>query len=149
MARIDLLNKGDRLLDLTLPEALGAVVRLSDFRGRRNLVLFWTHPAGCAPCESLLRELSDNLSQLQSEDAEVLAIVPGSPARTAELKARLAISFPLLVAAEEPTCGQVSMLVADRFGEIFAAARADEADQLLGGAQLAEELAFIQLQCPE
>ena len=149
MARIDLLNKGDRLPDLTLPEALGGTVRLGDFHGRRNLVLFWTHPAGCAPCESLLRELSDNLALLQSEDAEVLAIVPGAPVRTAELKERLAIAFPLLVAAEEPACGQLSMLVADRFGEIFVAARAVEADQLPGGAQLAEELAFIQLQCPE
>lgn len=149
MVRIDRLNKGDRLPDLIFPEASGGLVRLCDFRGRRNLVLFWAHAAGCAPCEELLRELRDSLALLQNEDAEVLAVVPGPPIRTAALKERLAIGFPLLVAAEESACGQVSMLVADRFGEIFAVARADEADQLPGGARLAEELAFIQLQCPE
>lgn len=149
MARINLLNKGDRLSALTLPEALGGMIRLGDFYGRRNLVLFWAHAAGCVPCETLLRELNENLALLQNEDAEVLAVVPGPSILAAKLKERLAIGFPLLIAAEEPTCGQVSILVADRFGEIFVAARADEADQLPGGAQLAEELAFIQLQCPE
>ena len=149
MARIDLLNKGDRLPALTLPEALGGMVRFGDFHGRRNLVLFLSHAAGCVPCATLLRELNENLALLQNEDAEVLAVVPGPSILAAKLKERLAISFPLLIAAEEPTCGQVSILVADRFGEIFFVARADEADQLPGGAQLAEELAFIQLQCPE
>jgi len=41
------------------------------------------------------------------------------------------------------------MIVTDRFGEVFSISRADEQHRLLTAAQLAEELAFVTLQCPE
>ena len=133
--------------DLSLPDDTGRLVRLGDFRGRRNLVLFLTHPAGCVACEEKLRELSGDLNRLRGEDAEVLAIVPGDGAAAAGWR-RLALPFPMLTGGRA-VFGDAAMIVADRFGEIFAIARADADHQLPMTAQLAEELAFVELQCPE
>ena len=149
MTRIDLLEKGDTLPTLSLPEASGEEFRLSDFRGRRNLVLFVTHPVGCAACEAQLRALNDALELLRGEAAEVLAAVPGRPEPVQELKRRLALSFPVLIDAENSLGGKATLAVADRFGEIFAITRADEEHQLPTPAETAGELAFIGVQCPE
>jgi peroxiredoxin Q/BCP len=149
MTRIDLLEKGDTLPTLSLPEASGEEFRLSDFRGRRNLVLFVAHPVGCAACEAQLRALNDALDLLRGEAAEVLAAVPGRREPVQELKRRLALSFPVLIDAENSLGGKAILAVADRFGEIFAIARADEEHRLPAPAETAGELAFIGMQCPE
>lgn len=149
MPPLRLLNKGDLLAPLTLPEASGELVRTGDFHGRRNLVLFLTHPPGCSGCETRLLELDRSLETLRAEEAEVLAVVPGTPERVRELKRRLALSLPLLVDAEAKPGEDAAIIVADRFGEIFAVSRAQGRHALLSAEQLGEELAYVALQCPE
>jgi peroxiredoxin len=149
MVRIDLLKKGDILPILRLPEISGEDVRLDGFRNRCNLVLFLTHPVGCAACEEKLRELNDALELLRSEEAEVLAVVPGHCEQAVELQRRLALAFPVLSDAGAALNGKAVLAVADRFGEIFAITGTDEEHRLPTVAMIAEELAFVALQCPE
>jgi peroxiredoxin len=149
MSRIDLLKKGDNLPNLNFSEALGNEIWLGDFRDRHNLVLLLTHPIGCAACEEKLWELNAALDRLRSEDAEVVAVVPGSPDQVRELQRRLALAFPVLIDAGATSALAATLLVADRFGEVFAVARTDERHHLPSMTQLVEELAFIELQCPE
>lgn len=149
MYPIDLLKKGDILPFLSFPEASGGEVSTGDFRGRCNLVLLLTHPAGCTACEEKLRELHTSLDHLRSEDAEVLAIVPGSPHQVMELQRQLALAFPVLIDARGAPGGEAILAVADRFGEIFAIWRSGHNHRLPTVAETAEELAFVALQCPE
>lgn len=149
MYPIDQLKKGDILPFLSFPEAFGGEVRTGDYRGRGNLVLLLTHPAGCPACEKEMRGLHASLDQLRSEDAEVLAVVPGPPHQVMELQRQLALAFPVLIDARGAPGGEAILAVADRFGEIFAIWRSGQDHQLPTIAEIAEELAFIALQCPE
>jgi peroxiredoxin len=149
MVSIELLKKGNILPAFCLPAASGETVWTGEFRGRRNLVLFLTHPPGCNACEQELRELDEALGELRQEEAEVLAVIPGSAAEVRELKRRLALSLPLLIDADSPLDGGAEMVVTDRFGEIFAVTRAGKEHQLPTPAEIAGELAFIGMQCPE
>jgi peroxiredoxin len=149
MVSIELLKKGNILPAFCLPAASGEVVRLGELRGRRNLVLFLSHPPGCNACEQELRELDSARGELRQEEAEVLAVIPGSSAEVRELKRRLSLSLPLLIDAAPALNGGAAMVVTDRFGEIFAVTRAGKEHQLPTPAQIAEDLAFIGVQCPE
>jgi peroxiredoxin len=149
MVNIELLKKGNILPAFCLPAASGETVRTGEFRGRRNLVLFLSHPPGCNACEQKLRELDDACGELRQGEAEVLAVIPGSAADVRELKRRLSLSLPLLIDADSPLDGGTAMVVTDRFGEIFAITRAGKEHQLPAPAEIAGELAFIGMQCPE
>lgn len=149
MNNVELLKKGNILPAFCLPAASGEEVRIGEFRGRRNLVLFLTHPPGCAACEQKLRELTDARGELREEEAEVLAVVPGSAAEVREMKRRLALSLPLLIDADRTLSGGAAMVVTDRFGEVFAITRSGEGHRLPTVADIAGELAFIGMQCPE
>jgi len=145
----DRLNKGDLLPPLTLPDVAGEMVRTSDFRGRFNLLLFLTHPPDCTHCEETLLELDQSLATKDTDAIRILVIVPGAAAKVLAMKQRLALSIQVLVDAGAMLGNGAAMIVTDRFGEVFSIARADEQHRLLTVAQLAEELAFVSLQCPE
>ena len=149
MLPLDLLKKGDILPFLKLPEVSGGTVTFSKFRGRRSLVLLLTHSADCALCAEKLQELHEALDQLRSEDAEVMAIVPGPPQQGMELQRRLALAFPVLNDDGRLPSDHAVLVVTDRFGEIFAIWRAGQEHRLPTVAEIAGELAFIALQCPE
>jgi len=91
----------------------------------------------------------ESLDRLRSEDAEVMAIVPGPPQQVMELQRHLALAFPVLIDAESPPVNEAILVAADRFGEVFALWRASEEHRLPTGAEIAGELAFVALQCPE
>ena len=149
MYPIDLLKKGDILPTLNLPAVSGGKASPGDVRGRCNLVLLRTHPVGCTACEEQLRVLQEALDQLRSDDTEVMVIVPGSPQQVMELQRRLALAFPVLIDVGSPPGSEAMLAVADRFGEIFAIWRSGVDHRLPTVAEIAGELAFVALQCPE
>ena len=149
MVRIDLLKKGEILPPLNLPEVSRGDAWPRGVRGRCNLVLFLTHPVSCVACEEKLRELNDALALLRGEEAEVLAVVPGHREQVVELKRRLALAFPVMFDAGTALNDKAVLVVADRFGEIFALIGGDAEHRLPTAAMIAEELAFVALQCPE
>ncbi|MBE0596343.1 MAG: redoxin domain-containing protein, partial [Desulfuromonadales bacterium] len=132
-----------------LPEAGGETVGTADYRGRRNLALLLTHPPGCAPCEAKLRELAAGYGELTAGVAEVLAVVPAPVAAAREMKERLGLPFPVLADPEHSLGEEGWLVVADRFGEVFASGRAGERHLIPSVGEIAEELAFIEVQCPE
>lgn len=145
MGLIDQLEKGDSLPALSLGEELST----DTWRGRRNLVLFLAHPLGCPACADMLLGLAAHLDLLRSEDAEVLALVPWGTAEVGEFRRRHALSLPVYPAPESALGTDATLIVTDRFGEIFAIARAGPAHRLPPLPKIAEELAFIGVQCPE
>lgn len=144
-----MLEKGMILPSLRLRELSGGELALDAGRGRHSLVLFLTHPAGCAPCEMMLRELMEGYSELVAEGAEIVAVLPAVPTPGEVFRSGPHPPFPVLVDADRSLDGGAAIVIADRFGEIFHLARAGERHHLPAVAEIAKWLAFIGVQCPE
>ena len=65
---------GDRAPDFSLINQFGESVSLSDFRGKKNVVLVFYPLSFSGICTGELCELRDNFDRFEREDVELLAI---------------------------------------------------------------------------
>ena len=93
------LHAGDVAPDFTLPASDGVTYRLSDFRGRKAVVVAWFPKAftgGCtAECRSL-SELSSAIARRGVENVQCFAASVDRPQTNAEFAAALGLSCPIL-----------------------------------------------------
>jgi peroxiredoxin len=91
------LKPGDDAPDFELRSHRGGLVRLSDFRGKKNVVLAF-HPLAFTPvCATQMSGYESDLQKLAERDAVVLGIsIDPQPAKTAWAKTLGSISFDLL-----------------------------------------------------
>lgn len=156
----ELPSKGRRLMDFELVSSGEEHVMLSDYRGRRNLVLIFCDDS--EECRNLLSALAARYQELRTQEAEVLAIVHLSSIQPREmkLKQRSALPYPVLSDPGGSTHQSVSardaqgkdaaaVYVTDRFGEIFAIYRTLEGTRLPSVPDILSWLEFINSQCPE
>ncbi len=150
--------RGDVIRDFELISSQGHPVLLSEYRGRRNLVLVLAGNSDSA--NSLLSELVQYQPQLAGNEARALAVVPGTRERAYQLKHALHLNFVLL--ADEDRRVHLSMgtadqaghvlpavFVTDRFGEVFAAFKTAQGMALPAVAEIVGWLEFINQLCPE
>ena len=89
------LAPGDAAPDFTLPDADGAKVSLSDYRGKRVIIYFY--PAAMTPgCTKHACDFRDSLASLSAAGLTVLGISPDGPAKLARFRERDGLNFPLL-----------------------------------------------------
>jgi peroxiredoxin Q/BCP len=89
------LAAGDVAPDFTLPDADGAKVSLSDYRGQRVIIYFY--PAAMTPgCTTQACDFRDSLSSLSAAGLTVLGISPDGPAKLAKFRDKEGLNFPLL-----------------------------------------------------
>jgi len=86
---------GDPAPDFQLPDAAGASVALSQFRGRR-VVLYFYPAAGTPGCTTQATDFRDHLAELNGAGIEVLAVSPDPPASLAAFRDAQGLDFPLL-----------------------------------------------------
>lgn len=94
-----LVEVGDLAPDFELPDGTGAKVRLSDFRGKRVLLVFtriFTDKIFCPLCFPHLSNLKKDFNEFQSEDVEVLVINTTSEEMTREIATEQQYPFKLL-----------------------------------------------------
>ncbi len=148
-------RKGELMGDFVLPSAEGTNVQLSEYRGRKNLVLV----LAARQAREFLEALGRCQPQLEHEQAQVLAIVAG-PAEALELQTDAAVRFPILADADKKIHGRLGALdragdplptlyVTDRFGEVFAAFHRAKGDKLPDADGLLDWLSFVNRQCEE
>lgn len=91
------LKIGDEAPDFELRSHRGGTVKLSDFRGRRNVLLAF-HPLAFTPvCATQMSAYEADLSRFDAADTTVLGLsVDAQPAKAAWAKALGSISFDLL-----------------------------------------------------
>jgi peroxiredoxin len=65
---------GDQAPDFELRDQFGATVRLSDFRGEKNVVLIFFTAAFTGVCDGELCTIRDEFADLDSGDSQVLAV---------------------------------------------------------------------------
>ena len=145
---------GQHLHAFTLPDSTGQPVQLWQYLQRSNVVLFFHHGVNCAACEAFLQELAAQLDAYRQEETAVVAIGPDEPAENRQQAARLGHPFPFL---SDPAGGVIaqqglatpSLIIADRWGEIWAAWLGGTNHQLPSEQDILQWLSFIEAQCPE
>jgi peroxiredoxin len=92
-----MLRPGDEAPDFELRSHRGGTVKLSDFRGRKNVVLAF-HPLAFTPvCATQMAGYESDLKRLEARDAVVLGIsIDPQPSKSAWAKTLGTISFDLL-----------------------------------------------------
>jgi peroxiredoxin len=78
----DAAPRGDAAIDATLVDAAGKAVQLSDWRGRRALVLLFmrgfTGEFACFHCSHQIAAWKEAYARVQAAGAEVIAVLPGA-----------------------------------------------------------------------
>jgi len=153
-------STGDMIPFFRLMSAAGEEVRSWDFKGKKNLVIFFTHSLACERCRDYLMVLASRYSDIAGEETEVIAIVPASFEDVAEAKRRLELPYIVLSDPDGAThagfgavnpLGQptAAIYVSDRYGQIYVDRVAGEDDELLSYQDVLSWLLFIEYQCPE
>ncbi len=90
------LEAGDPAPDFTLPTGDGGQVSLSDFRGQREVVLYF-YPRDDTPgCTLEACSFRDNLAALAERGAVVLGVSPDTARSHARFSEKFGLNFPLL-----------------------------------------------------
>jgi peroxiredoxin len=145
---------GHHIHAFTLPDSTGQPVQLWQYLQRSNVLLFFHHGVNCAACEAFLQELAAQVDAYRQEETALVAIGPDEPAENRHLAVRLGHPFPFLsdpagrVIAQEGLATP-SLIIADRWGEIWAAWLAGTNHQLPSEQDILQWLSFIEAQCPE
>ena len=156
--RDELPAKGRRLHDFELIGDVGRKVRLSDYRGRANLVVIATDER--PETAKLLSDAANRYREIKSEEAEVLAILHATFDQVNGCKQRLNLPYPVLAdadgrlhrdlgAADSQGHDSAAVYVTDRFGEVFGVYRTTGGQPVPGIADVLDWLEFVNAQCPE
>ncbi|MFJ3660764.1 peroxiredoxin [Streptomyces sp. NPDC090119] len=87
---------GDEAPDFELKDNHGRTVRLSDFRGEKNVVLLFYPFAFTGVCTGELCELRDNLPQFSDRDTQLLAVSNDSMHTLRVFGEQEGLEYPLL-----------------------------------------------------
>jgi peroxiredoxin len=84
-----------------LPSAQGPEVALEDFRGRQNVVVWFTKGMGCVFCRQHMSQLARVYPEIQKRNTEVLEIVPSSVNRGRQYATKYRLPFAYLCDADD------------------------------------------------
>jgi peroxiredoxin (alkyl hydroperoxide reductase subunit C) len=90
------LSIGDQAPDFTLNDQTRSPVTLSDFRGKKDVLLVFYPLAFSGVCTGEMCTLRDSIDSFRSDEVETLAISVDSSAATAAWAAKEGYEFPLL-----------------------------------------------------
>ena len=94
------LETGQMAPDFTLKNQNGEEVTLSDFRGKKNVVLVF-YPGDDTPvCTKQLNSYNHDLSEFVGLDAQIVAISPQDVASHEKFRSKYSLDFPLLADTE-------------------------------------------------
>jgi thioredoxin-dependent peroxiredoxin len=98
-SRADLIPIGEFAPDAAATDAHGRTVRLSDFRGKKRIVLVF-YPGDSTPvCTAQLCRFRDEWNGFQAQETVVLGVNPWSAAKHRQFAEKYRFPFPLLVDA--------------------------------------------------
>ena len=82
--------------DFRLQATDGKVIALSDFRGKRNVILFFVRETTCGQCRTHVAQLGAMHAQFREAGAEIIVILGDNLEITKEYAAGLNLPFPIL-----------------------------------------------------
>jgi len=79
-----------------LPTGQGLEVGPADYRGTRNLIVWFTKGFACPFCRQQMSQMSRGYPQFQKLDTEVLAVTSTTPARARSYLQKFQLQYPYL-----------------------------------------------------
>ena len=81
---------------LRLPSAQGGEIALEDFRGKKNVIVWFTKGMACMFCRAQMSQLSRTYGDLQKLDAEILQVSISGVSRAQVYAKKFKLPFPYL-----------------------------------------------------
>ena len=104
------LRRGDTAPDFALPASDGITYRLSEFRGRKPVVIAWFPKAFTGGCSAECRSLSSFASAFSQANVQCFAASVDTPQTNAEFAAALDLICPILSDPGKDTARAYGML---------------------------------------
>ncbi len=82
--------------DFSLESSEGKTIHLSDYRGQKNVVLYFMREFVCLSCQRHAEKLGSLYPSIQAQDTEVLVIGHGNRKLAGYVSKNLKLPFPLL-----------------------------------------------------
>ncbi|MFI6595931.1 peroxiredoxin family protein [Nonomuraea sp. NPDC050536] len=92
-----MLEIGSRVPEVVLEDTDGQAVRLSDYRGRHAVLVFFMRSTTCPVCNGHVRDLVRRRDELAADNVQVLVAVPEDRQEAAAWKAKRQVPFTVLV----------------------------------------------------
>jgi peroxiredoxin len=90
------LKVGDTAPDFTLPSTAGGAVKLSDFRGKANVVLAFFPAAFTGGCTKEMLAYQAGIAKFEGSETKVFGISADNTPSQSEFAKQLKLAFPLL-----------------------------------------------------
>ncbi len=90
------IQPGDKAPDFSLPASTGDTISLSDFLGKKRVVLYFYPKDNTSGCTKEACSFRDNLPAIQDKDTVVLGVSPDSLKSHEKFINKLDLNFPLL-----------------------------------------------------
>src|SRR5277367_3720310 len=90
------LKVGDQAPDFTLPSTEGKPVKLSDYRGKKTVVLAFFPAAFTGGCTTEMQTYQFGISKFEGADTQVFGVSTDNTPSQREFATKLKLSFPLL-----------------------------------------------------
>jgi len=127
----------------------GKEVNLSDYRRHKNLVLFFHHGAACPICQKVLQQLTADPNAYRQDRAVFVSISPDNPTSLGPESDFVALRDVDNRALQQQGLVNPSVIVTDRYGEIFAVWDGGATHDLPCVEDITEWLTFIENLCVE
>ena len=79
-----------------LPSAQGPEISLEDYRGQKNVIVWFTKGMACVFCRQHMSQLARAYDEIRKRGAEVLEIAPSSPEKGRLYASKYKLPFPYL-----------------------------------------------------
>ena len=140
--------------NFVLPSTSGGQYGPGALRSKYNIILAFVG-AG-SDSEAYLHALAQAYPRILEEQAKVIAVARLELPQAKALQARLALPYTLLADTDGALTARMlgepdlaALVIADRYGEVYAVESAPNAPQLPSTRTALEWLQYIQVQCPE
>ncbi len=87
---------GQKVPSFRLPSGHGGAIGPEDYRGRSNLIVWFTKGMSCPFCRTQMSQLARGYPKLKAAGAEVLQVTPTTPKRAVFYAQNFPIPFPYL-----------------------------------------------------
>lgn len=109
------LKVGDTAPDFELPSTAGKKVKLSDYKGQKNVVLAFFPAAFTGGCTKEMTGYQTNLAQFEGADTQIFGISTDNTPSLGIFAKQLSVSYPLVSDfATRQTSKDYGVLMADR-----------------------------------
>jgi len=151
---------GKRLPNWRLQDRSLRQINPSDFRNRKNLIVVLASGYTAPDLSRLWQDFALEKDQFEFQSTQIIFILPGSADELKHLP--IPEDFPFWVVSDESneifgsgeewidsSPAQLTILVADRFGEIFQVFQCSKMENCPTVNELLDWVAYIELECPE